>query len=85
MKDATLRGRFRAMDVDGSGKLGSREIMEQISGADRYKAEQIIAAMDVDVDGLVSYEEFLDSYHEESAVGVMTAADIVAETPKRKA
>ena len=79
VSESVLVRRFKAMDADGSGKLTSKEIMDEVPGADRYKAGQILAVMDVDSDGLVSYVEFLESYYEESSVGVVTAADMLGQ------
>lgn len=55
---------FRQMDVNGNGKLNSKELkrgLEQVFGLDSkcMEAEQVMATMDVDQDGRIDYTEFL--------------------------
>ena len=62
MESTDLIGQFEKLDADGSGALDPSELLAQMPDGDREKAREVVAMMDADADGRVSYREFVDFY-----------------------
>ena len=61
---SNIRKAFQAVDVDNSGKIGRNEIKRALHlwgvPHDEEKLDMLMAEMDEDGDGTVSYDEFVD-------------------------
>ena len=63
MEGSDLLNQFEALDGDGSGLLDATELLAQMPEGDREKAQGVLAMMDADSDGRVSYKEFVGFYY----------------------
>lgn len=66
-----IQSLFRKYDADGNGELQREEIMSLLRvdlGLETKKAEAILAAIDKDSDGSVSFEEFLQWFRNEEGM-----------------
>ena len=62
MDEANLMKQFASLDADGSGFLSTAELLAQMPDGNREKASAVLAMMDANADGLVSYREFVEFY-----------------------
>jgi calcium-dependent protein kinase len=65
LREEHLRNAFSMFDIDGSGKIDAKEIIQLLTGGetsdalDREQVLQIIEEVDVDGDGEIDFEEFI--------------------------
>ena len=62
MSNEELVAQFSALDADGSGTIAASELLAQMPEGDQAKAQAVLAMMDTNEDGRVSYEEFVGFY-----------------------
>ena len=62
-----LKAAFRMFDIDGSGFISPLEIRDSLSDAEHLVSEHIIKnifnAVDSNIDGQISFEEFMNFMH----------------------
>ena len=59
MSRKALIEQFKALDTDGSGQVDVAELLKLMPGADQEAANNILAAMDRDLNGTISLEEYI--------------------------
>ena len=69
MDEKALAARFAELDKDNSGFITVKELLDGMPELDRKKAESVLAVMDVDGDGHISYEEFVSFWREQEKDG----------------
>ena len=57
-RDALIE-QFNALDIDGSGQVDVKELLTRMPGIDQNAASTILAAMDLDLNGTISLEEYI--------------------------
>ncbi len=66
MREENLRIAFSMFDKDGSGKIDSKEVKELLGGddfkdsIDMSQVDKIISEVDINGDGEIDFEEFLE-------------------------
>ena len=59
MSRKALVEQFQALDVDGSGVVDISELINGMPGIDQEAALNILKAMDIELDGTISLEEYI--------------------------
>ncbi len=59
MSRKALIEQFHALDIDGSGEVDVAELINRMPGIDQEAARNILKAMDIDLDGTISLEEYI--------------------------
>lgn len=81
-----IREKFNELDLNGDGKLSSTEVGnafeavgEKVPG---YKLREIVAEVDKNKDGVISFEEFLEVYKQNATKGAGRFKDLLSKREK---